>query len=65
MKKLVVFAVVAIVALVSIAIACPIAPACPIHDGSTGYFTSYKYVDGVQLGVYHCSRGHDFLVRCD
>jgi hypothetical protein len=51
--------------LAAVALACPTSPACPIHDGATGYFTGYRYVDGVQLGVYHSYRGHDFLVRCN
>lgn len=54
-----------ILAAATLALACPVAPACPVHDGSTGYFVRYEFVDGVQFGVYHCSRGNEFLVRCN
>jgi len=54
-----------ILLLAAVVLACPIAPPCPIHDGATGYFVRYDFVDGVQLGVYRCSRQHNFLVRCN
>jgi len=44
---------------------CPMNPACPIHDGWTGVFKGNRMIDGVFVGVYHCPRGHDFIVRCN
>jgi hypothetical protein len=49
----------------AVVLACPIAPGCPLHDGSTGYFVRYEFIDGKQFGIYHCSRGEEFLVRCN
>lgn len=36
---------------------------CPIHDYSTSYYVRSEWVDGVQLDIYKCSRGHEFAVR--
>lgn len=49
----------------AMALGCPVSPACPVHQGATGYFVRYEMIDGAQLGVYHCYRGHDFMVRCN
>jgi len=47
------------------ALACPSSSPCPIHDYSSGYFSGVRFIDGVQMGVYNCPRGHSFLVRCN
>lgn len=63
-KLIIVFALMLVLVCAAFAV-CPINPECPIHDGWTGIFKGNRMVDGVMVGVYHCPRGHDFVIRCN
>lgn len=65
MKKAISVTFLLLLAALAVALACPTSAKCPIHDGSDGYFTGTRFIDGVLVGVYHCPRGHDFIERCN
>ena len=54
-----------LMAAAALAQACAMTASCPIHDGATGSYVGSRVVTGVLVGVYHCSRGHNFEERCN
>jgi hypothetical protein len=65
MKKAISVSFLLLLVALAVALACPTSVSCPIHNGSDGYFTGTRIIDGVLVGVYHCPRGHDFITRCN
>lgn len=43
---------------------CPFSPPCPLHDVAITHLVRTEFSDGHQVGVYSCSRGHEFYMRC-
>ena len=38
---------------------------CPIHWEQMGVLLRVKFLDGKEIGIYHCPRGHNFIAPCD